>query len=144
MVREYTKLPWIPVRLVLPRPEQENQQQREPEKPAQQKPNRDQAFGALFGLGPGHRPPRLFEDGFHAVDPAAERDEFVARHGVQFGLGGLSGAFRVVGHDRAPIHSAAPMTATIPMIHITMPSGAGPNPPRPLPPGLRSSVTDFT
>jgi hypothetical protein len=134
----------VPVRPVLPRPEQENQQQREPEKPTQQKPNRHQAFGTLFGLGAGHRPPWFFEDRFHTVDPAAERHQLVARHGVQFGVGGLPAVALFVAQDRAPIQSAAPMTATIPMIHIAMPSGAGPNPPRPLPPGLCSSVTDFT
>ncbi|MDT5165677.1 MAG: hypothetical protein QOC88_2571, partial [Mycobacterium sp.] len=81
------------------------------------------------------------------VEAATEGDEFFAGHGVEFGLGRLPGfalltryvgALAVIGHDRAPIHTAAPMTATIPMIHIAMPSGAGPKPPRPLPPWLRS------
>jgi hypothetical protein len=79
-----------PVWLVFPRPEQEHQQQRKPEQPAQQKPGRHQSLGALFGFGAGDRPARLLVDGFDTVDPAAEGNKFVARQRIQLGVAGLA------------------------------------------------------
>src|SRR4051794_30052613 len=50
-------------RLVLPRPEQEDQQQRKARKTTQQKPIRDSSLGPLLGLGVGNRPAVALEDG---------------------------------------------------------------------------------
>ncbi len=127
-------------RLVFPRPEQEDHQQGQARNTAQQKPIRDCAFGALLGLGALDGPALRLEDGLDAVDPAAEFNQFFAGHLRQLGVGRLTGdaflawavaSFDVVAHARDPIHIEMPITATIPMIHAAMPSGAGPKPPRP-------------
>ena len=71
---------------------------------------------------------------------AAQFEKLLLRHAGQRGVvgfvrrrgsAGVGAAVIDVAHARAPIHSASPMAATIPMIHIAMPSGAGPKPPRP-------------
>ena len=124
------------VGLVLPRPEQEDQQQRQARKAAQQKPVRHRAFGALLGLGALRRASglpcrrsrrrracRRARPVPRATSTPARRRWAapVRRHGR--GVGALAGrSASVVGHDRAPIHRAAPMTATIPMIQAAMPS----------------------
>src|SRR5262249_40190018 len=108
---------------------------RKPESAAQQKPPRHGALGPLLGLGALDRPARLLVDGLDAVDFAAQRDQLLLRHRGQRRLVGLQGAAALVGvvahEDRAPIHTASPRAATIPMSQKAMPSGAGPNPPRP-------------
>ena len=129
------------VRLELPRPEQEDQQQGHARKAAQQKPVRDHAFAALLRLGARNRPPLVLVDDLDAVDLAAEFEQFLAGHRRELLVGRLTGFARLAGgvcalyvtvaHERAPIHRAAAMTATMPMIQAAMPSGAGPYPPRP-------------
>src|SRR5690606_9657573 len=144
--------PLVTERAVLPRPEQEDQQQGQTGETTEHQPERDLALGALLGLGARHRPARLLEHRLDAVELAAELEELLAGHLGQFGFRGLArnpeltrgvGALDVVGHTRstigftlitharAPIHRAAAMTATVPMIQIAMPSPTGPNPPRP-------------
>ena len=90
VARSYHQWPGVVLALVLPRPEQEDHQQRQARKTAQQKPVRDRALGALLGLGALDRPAVVLVDGLDAVDLAAEFDQFLARHRRQFGVAGLA------------------------------------------------------
>ena len=97
---------------------------------AQHQPESHAAVGPFLGPGALDGPARLLEDGLHAVHPAAELDQLLARHRGEFGLGGFLES-PVVAHARAPIHIATPITATMPMIHIAIASEVGPKPPSP-------------
>ena len=130
------------VGLVLPRPEQESQQQEQAHDAAEQQPGGDQALRAFLGASAFDRPARFLQDGLDAVHPATKGDQFLGGHRRQLFVGRLIS--RVLAHDRAPIHSAAAMEATIPMMKIAIPSGAGPKPPRPYPPGLSVSLDERT
>jgi len=88
---------------------------------------------------------------------AAELHQFCARHLRELGVGrlircallsrgvaALRAVCRHLTHARDPTHMATPITATIPMIHAAIPSGAGPKPPSPYPPGLGVFVASCT
>ena len=76
-------------RLVLPRPEQEDQQQRQARNAAEEKPIRDRTLGSLLGFRAGYRPAVFLEDSVDAVEFAAQLNELLTGHRGQFGVAGL-------------------------------------------------------
>ncbi len=129
--------------LVLPRPEEVDADEREGSHTREGEPECDVALGTLLGAGAFDGPPLLAERDVDAVEVRSECDEVVAAHLVEVLDRVLVGRF-VATHDLAPIHSAAPTTATMPTTHIAGPSAPGPNPPSPYPPGSAVSLDALT
>ncbi|SHU29706.1 Uncharacterised protein [Mycobacteroides abscessus subsp. abscessus] len=118
--------------LVLPGPEQEDPEQGQAEHATECEPQRHQTLGTLLGLGALDGPARLAVDNLDAVEVGAELDQLVTAHGRELLVARDLWLVSVThAHARAPIHSAAAMAATMPMIHMAMPSDVGPKPPRP-------------
>ena len=120
---------------VLPGPEQVDRDECDRRDAGEAEPERNIPLGALLCLGAFDGPAVATVDNVDTVEIGAQGDQLVASHRFEFLirvlLWRIAALLASVAHDLAPIHNAAPTTATIPAAHMKRPSEAGPMPPRP-------------
>ena len=114
--------------LVLPGPEEVDRDEGQAEHDRQCPPETDTAGGTFLGGVALDGETLLAVGDGDIIELGADTGELLVAHALDlfFRVGDV-----VFTHDRVPIHIAAPMSTTIPAIHISMPSVTGPIPPRP-------------